>query len=176
MVVLVLFELPVGLLQHLLILDDLSAKDLALLLLILDLFLTNFDLFVSLLHLFFPYAFGSFEFILGLLTKDCGIFECGFHLLIIGLLGLHLPLKHLFKQMVGHEGVTLITHTIPALVDLAQTALLLAAVFADCLTASLAVVLENDAHAPKRLTAEHTEARIKLENGFHVEDLREMVD
>ena len=78
--------------------------------------------------------------------------------------------------MVGHEGVTLVTHTVPALVDLAQTALLLAAVLADCLTAPLAVVLENDAHAPKRLTAEHAEAGIKLENGLHVEDLREVVD
>ena len=78
--------------------------------------------------------------------------------------------------MVGHQGVTLITHTIPALVDLAQTALLLAAVLADRLTAPLAVVLENDAHAPKSLTAEHTEAGIKLENGLHVKDLRKVVD
>ena len=78
--------------------------------------------------------------------------------------------------MVGHESVTLITHTIPALVNLAQTALLLAAVLADCLTTPLAVVLENYAHAPKRLTAEHTEAGIKLKYGFHVEYLREMVD
>ena len=176
MVVLVLLELSIGLFQHLLILNDFRAEDLALLKLILYLCLTNFDLFVSLLHLVFPYLFSSFELFLGFFTKDCGIFECGLHLLIIGLLGLHLPLKHLFKQMVGHEGITLITHTIPALVDLAQTALLLAAVLADCLATSLAVVLENDAHAPKRLTAEHTEARIKLENGFHVEDLWKMVD
>ena len=65
MVVLVLLELSIGLFQHLLILNDFRAEDLALLKLILDLFLTNFDLFVSLLHLVFPYAFGSFELILG---------------------------------------------------------------------------------------------------------------
>ena len=176
MVVLVLPELAVGLLQHLLQLYDFRAKGLALLKLILDLFLTDLDLFVGLLSLVFPYALGPFKLVLGLLTQDCGIFERGFHLLIVGLLGLHLPLKHLLKQMIGHERVTLITYAIPALVDLAQAALLLAAVLADCLTAPLAVVLENDAHAPKCLAAEHTEARIKLENGFQVEDLRQMVD
>ena len=53
---------------------------------------------------------------------------------------------------------------------------MLAAVLADCLTAPLAVVLENDGHATKRLTAEHAEARIKLENGLHVEDLREVCE
>ena len=68
MVVLVLFELAIGLLQHLLQLCDLSSEALALLKLILYLFLTDFDLFVSLLSLIFPYALGPFEFILGFLT------------------------------------------------------------------------------------------------------------
>ena len=144
--------------------------------LVLDLFLTDFDFFVRLLFLVFPDAFGIFKLILGLFTHDCGIFESGLHLLIVGLLSLHLPLKHFLKQMVSHECITLITYTIPALVDLAQTALLLAAVLAYCLAATFTVVFENDAHAPKRLTAEHTEAGIKLEYGFHVEDLREMID
>ena len=68
MVILVLFKFAFGLLQRLLQLDDLRTEDLALLKLILDLFFTNFDLYVSLLSLVILYAFRSFEFILGLLT------------------------------------------------------------------------------------------------------------
>ena len=52
-------------------------------------------------------------------------------------------MKHLLKQVVSHERVALVTHSVLLRIDLAESALLLATVFANGFATALAVALEN---------------------------------
>ena len=81
-------------------------------------------------------------------------------LLVVLLFRLHLALKQAIQQVVLHQSIAIVAHSVPLRVVLAKSSLLLAASIAHGFAAPFAVVFEYQPPLTERFAAKHAKARV----------------